>query len=140
MAEALRIHRNRAAFAAALAGKQVRPQAFKTPRDYPGIAARFQDVEFEKESQPRAASTAIKSVTPSGDCIARPATGFPRECFTLILTPPSSVSSSTPGRWRGSSELQPGSAAERAGFKPGDEIVELRWSAAVVDRGRTMGA
>ena len=77
------------------------------------------------ESPPRAASTVIKSATPSGDCIAPPASGFPRACFTLILTPPSSASSSTPGKWQRSSAVDPGSPAERAGFKPSDQIVAL---------------
>src|SRR5262245_16507836 len=43
MAEALRIHRDRRAFTAALAGKQAKPTRLRTPKDYPGIAARFQE-------------------------------------------------------------------------------------------------
>ena len=42
MAEALRIHRHRGAFMKALQGKQAKPSKFKTAKDYPGIAARFQ--------------------------------------------------------------------------------------------------
>ena len=48
MAESLRIHTDRAAFTVSLSGKQIKPSRFKTPRDYPGIAARFQDVEGDK--------------------------------------------------------------------------------------------
>jgi hypothetical protein len=41
MAEALRMHRNLSAYKQALAGKQVKPSRFKTPRDYPSLSARY---------------------------------------------------------------------------------------------------
>jgi hypothetical protein len=42
MAEALRMHRNGAAVKAALAGKQVKPSPYPTPRDYPTLSGRYQ--------------------------------------------------------------------------------------------------
>src|SRR5262249_17473044 len=47
MVEALRLHRTRGDFTHALEGKQPKPTRFKTAKDYPGIAARFQETAVD---------------------------------------------------------------------------------------------
>ena len=42
MAEALRMHHDETPIRPLLAGKQVKPSRFKTPRDYPSLASRYQ--------------------------------------------------------------------------------------------------
>jgi serine protease Do len=100
MAEALRIHRNRGAFTAALEGKQAKPPRFKTPREYPGIAARFQNAAVDAEI------TAKSVIYP-----------YPDPSVIGLKLDAKQMATIT--------RVEPGSPADRAGFKPGDEIVEL---------------
>jgi hypothetical protein len=125
MAEALRIHRNRAAFSAALAGKQARPQAFKTPKDYPGIAARFQDAVFEGEITAKSCIH-CHQIRDAERRLARSAGDRFSERMLYPYPDPSVIGLKLdPREMAKIVRVQPRSPAERAGFKPGDEIAAL---------------
>ena len=125
MALALRIHRNRAEYTAALSGKQVKPARFKTPREYPGIAARFQDVAGDAKITAKSCIH-CHQVRDAERRLYRSA-GEPLPESVIYPYPDPSVAGLEldPREMAKVERVLPNSRALRAGFKPGDEIVTL---------------
>jgi serine protease Do len=125
MSEALRIHRNRAAFTASLSGKQIKPSRFKMPRDYPGIAARFQDVEGDAGITAKSCIHCHQIRDAERRWYRSSGERLPESVLYPYPDPAVVGLKLDPREMATIERVDPGSPAERAGFKPGDQIVAL---------------
>jgi serine protease Do len=125
MAEALRIDRNRARFNVALEGKQSTPQRFKTPRDYPGIAARFQDAAVDAGITAKSCIHCHQIRDAERRLYRSTGERFPESVLYPYPDPSVVGLKLDPKEMATIVRVGPGSSAERAGFRPGDQIVTL---------------
>ena len=125
MAEALRIHRNEPAYKESLAGKQVKPSRYKTPRDYPGVSDRYQATLDYGEQVVRSCMhchqirEADRRIYFTADEL------LPDEVLFPYPDPEVVGLKMEPTEMARIKNVASGSAADRAGFKPGDDIVTL---------------
>jgi hypothetical protein len=125
MAEALRIHRNRADFAASLSGKQVKPARFTKPSEYPGIAARFQVASVDSDITARSCIH-CHQIRDADRRLYRSSGEQIPESLLYPYPDPAVVGLKLDPREMAKIErLASGSPADRAGFRLGDEIVSL---------------
>jgi serine protease Do len=125
MAEALRIHRNRGAFTTALEGKQAKPPRFKTPRDYPGISARFQNTAVDAGISAKSCIHCHQIRDAERRLYRAAGERFPESVLYPYPDPSVIGLELGPKEMATIERVQAGSPAGRAGFKPGDEIVAL---------------
>jgi hypothetical protein len=125
MAEALRMHHDAAAVKRSLAGKQVKPSRFHTPRDYPSLSDRY---KAELDYAGRVAQSCIHchQVRDAERQFYR-STGerFPEEVLYPYPDPEVVGLKLDPQEMAKVERVEPGSSAERDGFRPGDEIISL---------------
>jgi serine protease Do len=125
MEAALRMHANAEAIKPSLAGKQVTPSRYKTPLDYPSLAARFgSKLNYEGNvvrscmhcHQVREAERTVYRVErkPIPDEVLYP---YPDPAVLGLTMDPEEMATVK--------TVAAGSTAERAGLQPGDEIVTL---------------
>jgi hypothetical protein len=125
MAEALRMHQIAAAVKRSLAGKQVKPSRFATPRDYPLLSGRYRvDLDYDGKvvqscmhcHQIRDAERQL--YRSSGERI-------PDEVFYPYPDPEVLGLKMNPQEMATIERVTANSSAGRDGFRPGDEIVAL---------------
>ena len=123
MAEALRMHRDQKAIEPLLAGKQVRPSQFKTPRDYPSLTGRYQ-AGLDYSGQVARSCIHCHQVGEAQRRIYL-SDGKPIPDEVLFPYPDPSVIGlrMDPGEMAKITQVVPGSAADRAGFKAGDDVL-----------------
>jgi serine protease Do len=125
MREALRIHRNRADFTAALTGKQAKPARFKMPREYPAIAARFQDVGGDAEVTAKSCIHCHQVRDAERRLYRAAGEPIPENVVFPYPDPSTAGLELNPSEMAKVERVLPNSPALRAGFKPGDEFVAL---------------
>jgi hypothetical protein len=125
MAEALRLHRDAAALKPSLAGKQVKPSRFRTPRDYPSLSGRYK-AELDYASSVARSCIHCHQVRDAERQLYR-STGERFPDYVLYPYPDPQVVGLKldPEEMAKVERVAPGSSAERDGFRPGDEIVSL---------------
>ena len=125
MVESLRIHRNRGALATALLGKQPKAPRFKSPRDYPGIAARFQDTAEGAGISARSCIHCHQVRDAERRTFRSAGQRFPESLIYPYPDPSVVGLKLSPTEMATIEKVESGSPADRAGLKPGDEIVAL---------------
>src|SRR5262249_24969526 len=125
MAEAVRLHRDGAAIKSSLAGKQVKPSRFRTPRDYPSLSGRYK-AELDYAGSVARSCIHCHQVRDAERQLYR-STGerFPEEVLYPYPDPEVVGLKLDPEEMAKVERVASGSSAERDGFRPGDEIVSL---------------
>jgi serine protease Do len=125
MEAALRMHRDYGQVKPSLAGKQVRQTRYKTPRDYPSLAGKF-GTNLDYEGKVAKSCMHCHQVREAERMVYR-ASGDPMPDPVLFPYPDPAVLGlkMDPEAMAKVERVAPGSAAERAGLKPGDEITTL---------------
>jgi hypothetical protein len=125
MAGALRLHRAAAAARPSLAGKQVRPSRFATPRDYPALAGRYR-AELDYEGSTARSCIHCHQIRDAERQLARSSGERFRDEVLYPYPDPEVVGLKLdPKEMAKVERVAPGSTAARDGFRPGDEIVAL---------------
>jgi hypothetical protein len=125
MAEALRIHRDRAAWITALAGKQAKPSQFATSKDYPGIAASFQGAAVDAGITAKSCIHCHQIRDAERRLYRAVGERFPARLIYPYPDPSVIGLKLDPKEMATIERVETGSPAGRAGFRPGDEIVAL---------------
>ena len=125
MSAALRIHHDYRRLKPTLAGKQVRPTRYKTPRDYPGISDQYK-AGIDYESRTARSCLHCHQVREAERLVYRSA-GKPIPDEVLFPYPDPEVLglSMDPREMAVVAEVEPGSAAGQAGVRKGDAILSL---------------
>lgn len=125
MAEALRMHRNAAAVKPSLAGKQVKPSRFATPRDYPLLSGRYQ-AQLDYEGKVVQSCIHCHQIRDAERRLYRSSgERFPDEVLYPYPDPEVVGLKMNPQEMATIERVAAGSSADRDGFRPGDEIVAL---------------
>ncbi len=125
METALRMHKDYASVKPSLAGKQVKPTAFKVPRDYPSLSGKYGErLDYEGKvarscmhcHQIREAERLVQhaSKSPMPDPVLFP---YPDPAVLGLKMDPKEMARVE--------RVTPGSPAARAGLKPGDDLLTL---------------
>src|SRR3954470_543636 len=125
MEAALRMHRDYGAVKPSLAGKQVRQARYRTPRDYPSLAGKYgETIDYEEKTarscmhchQVREAERLVYRAArePIPDEVLFP---YPDPAVLGLKMDPKAMATVE--------RVTPGTPAERAGVRAGDEIVTL---------------
>lgn len=125
MEAALQMHANARTIKPSLAGKQVTPTEYKTPLDYPSLATRFGS-KLNYEGNVVKSCMHCHQVREAERTVFR-AAGKPIPDEVLYPYPDPAVLGLTmnPQEMATVEKVAAGSTAERAGLKPGDQIVAL---------------
>jgi serine protease Do len=125
MAEALRLYRDTDAVKPSLAGKQVKPSRYRTPRDYPSLSGHYQ-AELDYAGSVARSCIHCHQVRDAERQLYR-ANGerFPDEVLYPYPDPEVVGLKLDPEEMAKVERVTPGSSAERDGFRPGDEIAAL---------------
>jgi serine protease Do len=125
MIEALRMHRNAAAIKPSLAGKQVKPSRFKTPRSYPSLAGGYK-AELDYSGSVARSCIHCHQIRDAERQVYRSAgEQFPDGVLYPYPDPEVVGLRMDCEEMAKIARVVPGSSAARDGFKPGDEIVSL---------------
>jgi serine protease Do len=125
MAEALRMHKNAAAVKPSLAGKQVKPSRYQTPRDYPLLAGRYQ-AELDYEGKVVQSCIHCHQIRDAERRVYRTAgQPFPDDVLYPYPDPEVVGLKLDPTEMAKLERVAPGSSSARDGFQAGDEIVSL---------------
>jgi hypothetical protein len=125
LAEGLKMHANYEAIRPSLAGKQVKPGRYKTPRDYPGLADRYQP-RIDYLSNTARSCMHCHQVRDAERRAVRASGGpIPDEVLFPYPDPQVLGLSMDPKQMATVERVASGSAADRAGLRPGDAIVTL---------------
>ncbi len=121
----LRMHRNYAAVKPSLAGKQVKASRFKSPRDYPSLSGKYGE-SLNYEGQVAKSCMHCHQIREAERLVYR-AAGEPIPDEVLLPYPDPGVLGLKldPKETATLERVAPGSIAERAGLRPGDNIVAL---------------
>jgi hypothetical protein len=125
MEAALRMHWDYEAVKPSLAGKQVQPSRYKTPRDYPSLSGKYQ-ATLDYEGKVARSCIHCHQVREAERRVYR-STGEAIPDDVLFPYPDPGVLGLTmdPKEMAKVERVAAGSSAERDGLKPGDEIVTL---------------
>jgi hypothetical protein len=125
MESALQMHRNYKAVKPSLAGKQVSASQYKTPRDYPGLSGRYGE-SLNYEGQVAKSCMHCHQIREAERLVYRTA-GQPIPDEVLLPYPDPGVLGLKldPKEMATVEQVEPGSIAERAGLRAGDNIVAL---------------
>jgi hypothetical protein len=131
MEAALRMHENYRAVKESLAGKQVKPSKYKTPLDYPSLSGRFKPA-LDYEGKVAQSCMHCHQVREAERRVYRDA-GEPIPDEVLYPYPDPSVLGlkMDPKGMARVERVAAGSAADRAGLRPGDEIARLSGQALI---------
>jgi hypothetical protein len=125
MAEALRLHRDAAAIKPSLAGKQVKPSRYRTPRDYPSLSKQYK-AELDYAGSVARSCIHCHQVRDAERQVYRSAgERFPDDVLYPYPDPEVVGLKFDPEEMAKVERVAPGSSADRDGFRPGDEIVSL---------------
>lgn len=125
MEAALRMHRDYEKVKPSLASKQVHQTRYKTPRDYPSLASKF-GTSLDYEGQVAKSCMHCHQVREAERLVYR-SEGKPIPDEVLFPYPDPAVLglSMAPDEMATALRVAPGSPADKAGMRPGDEIVTL---------------
>jgi hypothetical protein len=122
MEGALRIHRSYDVFRPLLAGKQVRPSRFKTPRDFPSLSGKY-DARLNYEGQVAKSCMHCHQIREAERLVFRSAREAIPEVVLFPYPDPGVLGlKMDPTRRARIERVESGSAADRAGLRPGDEL------------------
>jgi serine protease Do len=125
MIGALTMHRNLAAIKPSLAGKQVKPPRFKTPRDYPTLVGRYQP-ELDYAGRVALSCIHCHQIREAEREVYRTAgERFPVDVLYPYPDPEVVGLKMDCKEMAKITRVVPGSSAAGDGFRPGDEIVSL---------------
>jgi serine protease Do len=125
MAEALRLYRDGDKIKPALAGKQVKPSRFRTPRDYPSLSGRY-EAELDYAGGVAKSCIHCHQVRDAERLVYRSAGEvFPDEVLYPYPDPEVVGLKLEPEEMAKVERVAAGSPADRDGFRPGDEILSL---------------
>lgn len=125
MEAALRMHRNYRAIKPTLAGKQVKPAQYRTPRDYPSLSGRYGE-RLNYEGQVAKSCMHCHQVREAERLVYRTAREpIPEEVLYPEPDPAVLGLKLDPAQMATVERVAAGSIADRAGLRVGDEIVEL---------------
>lgn len=125
MEAALRMHRNDRAIRPTLAGKQVKPAQYRTPRDYPSLSGRYGE-RLNYEGQVAKSCMHCHQVREAERLVFRTAREpIPEEVLYPQPDPAVLGLKLDPAQMATVERVTTGSIADRAGLRVGDEIVEL---------------
>ncbi len=125
MEAALRMHRDFAAVKPSLAGKQVEPSRYRTPRDYPSLAGKYGEA-IDYESKTAQSCMHCHQVREAERLVYR-AAGEPIPDAVLFPYPDPAVLGLEldPKQMATVERVAPGTPAEKAGMRAGDAIATL---------------
>jgi serine protease Do len=125
MEGALRLHRDYQAVMPSLAGKQVKQARFKTPGDYPSLSGKYGE-RLDYEGKVATSCMHCHQIREAERLVYREARGpIPDEVLFPYPDPGVLGLKMDPKEMAKVERVTPGSSAERAGLRPGDEIVNL---------------
>jgi hypothetical protein len=125
MAEALRLYGDGDGIKPALAGKQVKPSRFRTPRDYPSLSGRYQ-AALDYAGGVAKSCIHCHQVRDAERQVYRSAgERFPDEVFYPYPDPEVLGLKLAPEEMAKVERVVANSEADRDGFRPGDEIITL---------------
>jgi serine protease Do len=125
MEAALRMHRDYGAVRASLAGKKVRQARYKTPRDYPSLAGKYGEA-IDYEGKTAKSCMHCHQIREAERLVYRTAKGpIPDEVLFPYPDPAVLGLKMDPEAMAKVERVTPGSIAERAGLRVGDEITAL---------------
>ncbi len=125
MEAALRMHRDYGAVKPSLAGKQVRQARYKTPRDYPSLSGKYGEA-IDYEGKTAKSCMHCHQIREAERLVYRTAREpIPDEVLFPYPDPAVLGLKMDPKEMATVERVAPGSIAERAGLRPGDEIVTL---------------
>jgi serine protease Do len=125
MEAALRLHRDDGATKPSLAGKQVKQARYKTPRDYPSLSGKYGEA-IDYEGQAAKSCMHCHQIREAERRVYRTANGpIPDEVLFPYPDPAVLGLKMDPKATATVERLTPGTPAERAGMRVGDEIVTL---------------
>jgi hypothetical protein len=125
MQEALRIHRNYGAVRPSLAGKQVKQARYKTPRDYPSLSGRYGETIDYQEKTAKSCMH-CHQIREAERLVYRTAKEpVPDEVLFPYPDPAVLGLKMDPKQMARIERVTPGTAAERAGLRAGDELLDL---------------
>lgn len=126
MAGALELHKNYPANKSALQGKQPKPVKFKSPEQYPGIAGKYtSSLDFSSNKVARSCIHCHQVGEATRKLFRTDSQPIPDEVLHTWPVPDVVGLSFDPKAKAKLAAVATGSAAEKAGFKAGDELVSL---------------
>jgi serine protease Do len=125
MAEALRMHQNGEAGKTPLAGKQVKPPRFKAPLEYPSLSGKY-PAALDYEGSVAKSCIHCHQIRDAERQVYRAAGERIPDHVLFPYPDPETVGLTLdPREMARVKSVRPGSAAERDGFKAGDDIMAL---------------
>jgi hypothetical protein len=125
MAEALRMHKSAELIKPTLAGKQVKPSRFATPRDFPDLAGRY-NAELDYEGTVVQSCIHCHQIRDAERRLYRARHElFPDQVLYPYPDPEVVGLKLDPAQMATIERVESGSSAALDGFRPGDEIVSL---------------
>jgi hypothetical protein len=125
MAEALRIHRNLPTIKQSLAGKQVKPSRFRTPRDYPILSERYRP-ELDYAGNVARSCIHCHQIRDAERRLCRSTAQLVPDDVLFPYPDPEVLGlRMNPDELAKVTRVTAGSSAFHDGFKPGDEIIYL---------------
>ena len=125
MEAALRMHRDYGAVKPSLAGKQVKQARYKTPRDYPSLSGKYGEA-IDYEGKTAKSCMHCHQIREAERLVYRTAREpIPDEVLFPYPDPAVLGLKMDPEAMATVERVEPGSIAERAGLRAGDEIVTL---------------
>jgi hypothetical protein len=125
MAQALELHRKRASIDPELAGKQAKPARYATPRDIPGLSGKYNATLDYEGSVARSCIHCHQIREAQRRALRATGDRFPDEVLYPYPDPEVVGLKLDPKEMARVERLAPGSAAEKDGFKAGDDVVTL---------------
>jgi hypothetical protein len=125
MEAALEMHKNYETIKPSLLGKQVEPSRYKTPRDYPSLAGKY-GTELEYEGKVAKSCMHCHQIREAERLIYRSAgEAIPNQVLFPYPDPGVLGLKMDPKEMAKVERITPGSPAEKAGLRSGDDIVTL---------------
>jgi hypothetical protein len=125
MEEGLRLHRDYERAKATLAGKQVAPSRYRTPRDYPTLSGKYR-ATLDYEGKVASSCIHCHQIREAERRVYRDTHEAMPEDVLFPYPDPSTIGLTMDPKQKATVvRVAPGSPADRAGLRPADEIVSL---------------